>query len=152
MGIVKKVLNAGEGRKIKLLQGIVDPVNRYEDEYRALSDEALRGKTAEFKQRLENGEFLDDLLPEAFAATREAADRAIGQRHFNVQLMGGAALHRGWIAEMKTGEGKTLTGTLPVYLNALWGEGVHVVTVNDYLVKRDSEWMGQIYKTLGLDV
>ncbi|MGH2808331.1 MAG: preprotein translocase subunit SecA [Actinomycetota bacterium] len=150
MSVIKRVLNAGESRKIKLLQGIVDPVNSYEDDYRALSDDELRGKTAEFKQRLENGEFLDDMLPEAFAATREAADRAIGQRHFNVQLMGGAALHKGWIAEMRTGEGKTLTSTLAVYLNALWGEGVHVVTVNDYLAKRDSEWMGQIYRILGL--
>ncbi|MDQ3940919.1 MAG: preprotein translocase subunit SecA [Actinomycetota bacterium] len=152
MGVIKKVLAAGEGRKLRALQSLVDPVNTYEDDMRALSNEDLRAKTAEFKQRLENGEFLDDLLPEAFALTREAADRAIGQRHFDVQMMGGAALHKGWIAEMRTGEGKTLTSTLAVYLNALLDEGVHVVTVNDYLAKRDSEWMGQIYRLLGLDV
>ena len=152
MTILQKVLSAGEGKKIKALEALVPRVNAYEDEFRALSDDALRGKTGEFKQRLENGSDLDDLLPEAFASVREAADRSIHQRHFNVQLMGGAALHRGWIAEMKTGEGKTLTATLAVYLNALWEEGVHLVTVNDYLVKRDSEWMGQIYKFLGLSV
>ena len=150
MSIWKKVLVAGEGKKIRLLQSLVPQVNAYEDEYRLLSDDELRGKTTEFKQRLENGEELNNLLPEAFAATREAADRAIGQRHFDVQVMGGAALNQGWVAEMRTGEGKTLTGTLPVYLNALKGEGVHVVTVNDYLAKRDSEWMGQIYRQLGM--
>ena len=152
MGILKKVMSAGESRKIKLLEAVIEPVNALEDEYKALSDEELRGKTADFKQRLDNGADLDDLLVEAFATTREGAGRAIGQRHFDVQLMGGAALHRGWIAEMKTGEGKTLTSTLAVYLNALWGEGVHVVTVNDYLAKRDSEWMGQVYRFLGMDV
>ncbi|HYI45776.1 MAG TPA: preprotein translocase subunit SecA [Actinomycetota bacterium] len=150
MSIVRKVLTAGEGKKIKALSAIVPRVNDLEPEIQALSDDALRGKTAEFRQRLENGEDTDSLLPEAFAATREAARRVIGQRHFDVQLMGGAALHRGWIAEMKTGEGKTLTSTLAVYLNALWGEGVHLVTVNDYLAKRDSEWMGQVYKFLGM--
>ncbi len=150
MSFLKKVLTAGEGKKIKALESIVEPVNSLEPEISALSDDQLARKTPEFKQRLENGEVLDDLLPEAFAVTREAAKRTIGQRHFNVQLMGGAALHKGWIAEMKTGEGKTLTGTLAVYLNALWEDGVHVVTVNDYLAKRDSEWMGQIYKALGL--
>jgi preprotein translocase subunit SecA len=150
MSIFKKVLTAGEGKKIRLLQSYVPKVNAFEDEYRALSDEALVAKTGEFRGRLENGEPLDDLLPEAFSATREAADRAIGQRHFDVQLMGGAALHQGWVAEMRTGEGKTLTATLPVYLNALTGRGVHVVTVNDYLAKRDSEWMGQVYRQLGV--
>jgi preprotein translocase subunit SecA len=150
MSIVRKVLTAGEGKKIKALSAIVPQVNGLEPEIQALSDEALRGKTAEFRQRLENGDSTDALLPEAFAVTREAALRVIGQRHFDVQLMGGAALHRGWIAEMKTGEGKTLTSTLALYLNALWGEGVHLVTVNDYLAKRDSEWMGQVYKFLGM--
>jgi preprotein translocase subunit SecA len=152
MSIFNKVLAAGEGKKLKALEAIVPHVDAYEDELRPLTDDALRAKTADFKQRLENGADLDDILPEAFAVTREGAGRAIGQRHFPVQIMGGAALHRGWIAEMKTGEGKTLTATLAVYLNALWGEGVHLVTVNDYLAKRDSEWMGQIYRFLGLQV
>jgi len=152
MGLIKKVLAAGEGKKLKDIQAVVPLVNALEDEIKALDDDALRGKTSEFKQRLEKDEFIDDLLPEAFAVVREAAQRTIGQRHFDVQLMGGAALHRGWIAEMKTGEGKTLTSTLAVYLNSLWEEGVHVVTVNDYLAKRDSEWMGQIYRALGLSV
>ena len=150
MSILKKVLSAGESKKIRALEAVVPQVNALEDEFKALDDAALRGKTAEFRQRLEQGADLDDLLPEAFAATREAASRAIGQRHFDVQIMGGAALHRGWIAEMKTGEGKTLTATSAVYLNALWGEGVHLVTVNDYLAKRDSEWMGQVYRFLGM--
>ena len=152
MSIIKKVLNAGEGKKIKALESVIAPVNALEDEIKKLSDDELRGKTGEFRQRLENGADLEDIMFEAFAVTREAASRAIGQRHFDVQLMGGAALHRGWIAEMRTGEGKTLTSTTAVYLNALWGEGVHVVTVNDYLAKRDSEWMGQIYRYLGMDV
>ena len=152
MSIIKKVLAAGEGKKIKALESVVAPVNALEEEFKALSDDELRAKTAEFRQRLENGSDLEDILFEAFATTREGAWRAIGQRHFDVQLMGGAALHRGWIAEMRTGEGKTLTATTAVYLNALWGEGVHVVTVNDYLAKRDSEWMGQVYRYLGMDV
>src|ERR687891_651678 len=152
MGIFRKVLAAGEGKKIRALEAVVPQVNALEDEMVALDDSALASKTADFKQRLENGADLEDLLPEAFAVTREAARRTLGQRHFDVQLMGGAALHRGWIAEMKTGEGKTLTATLAVYLNALWEDGVHVVTVNDYLAKRDSEWMGQIYRFLGLSV
>jgi preprotein translocase subunit SecA len=152
MGIFRKVLAAGEGKKIRALEAVVPQVNALEDEMVGLDDSALASKTADFKQRLENGADLEDLLPEAFAATREAARRTLGQRHFDVQLMGGAALHRGWIAEMKTGEGKTLTATLAVYLNALWEDGVHVVTVNDYLAKRDSEWMGQIYRFLGLSV
>ena len=150
MSILKKVLYAGESKKIRALEAIVPQVNALEDDFKALDDDALRGKSGEFRSRLDRGADLEDLLPEAFAATREAAWRAIGQRHFDVQIMGGAALHRGWIAEMKTGEGKTLTATTAVYLNALWGEGVHLVTVNDYLAKRDSEWMGQVYRFLGM--
>ena len=152
MGIFKKVLAAGEGKKLKALQAIVPEVNKLEDEYRKLSDDELKAKTAEFQQQLEQGAHLDDILFEAFASVREAADRVIGQRHFDVQIMGGGALHKGWVAEMKTGEGKTLTSTLPVYLNSLWDEGVHVVTVNDYLAKRDSEWMGQVHRALGRSV
>jgi preprotein translocase subunit SecA len=152
MSVFRKVLAAGEGRKAKELQAVVPLVNALEEETRALDDDALRARTGELKARLEQGAYIDDLLPESFATVREAAVRSIGQRHFDVQLMGGAALHKGWIAEMKTGEGKTLTATLAVYLNALWGEGVHVVTVNDYLAKRDSEWMGQIYRQLGINV
>ncbi|MDQ5874346.1 MAG: preprotein translocase subunit SecA, partial [Actinomycetota bacterium] len=158
MAIFKKILTAGEGKKLKMLEAVVPVVNSLEDETRALTDDSLRARTAEFKSRLDAAEgdartiVLDELMPEAFAAVREAARRVIGQRHFDVQLMGGAALHYGWIAEMKTGEGKTLTATLAVYLNALLGEGVHVVTVNDYLAKRDSEWMGRIYRSLGLEV
>ena len=152
MSILQKVLSAGEGKKIKSLQSVLPSINAHEEDFRKLTDDELKAKTGEFKKRLENGEDLDDLLPEAFSAVREAADRAIGQRHFDVQLMGGTALHKGWVAEMRTGEGKTLTSTLPVYLNALWEEGVHVVTVNDYLAKRDSEWMGQIHRFLGLRV
>jgi preprotein translocase subunit SecA len=150
MSLIKKVLYAGEGKKIKSLQAVVPRVNALEEEIKKLSDDELRGKTGEFKERLKKGEDLEDLQPEAFAVTREAALRVIGQRHFDVQIMGGAALHKGWVAEMRTGEGKTLTATLAVYLNALWEEGVHVVTVNDYLAKRDSEWMGQVYRSLGL--
>ncbi len=152
MGLFRKVLAAGEGKKLRELEAVVPLVNSLEPEIEALDDRALLAKTGEFKQRLEQGESTEDLLPEAFAVVREAAKRTIGERHFDVQLMGGAALHQGWIAEMKTGEGKTLTATLAVYLNALWEEGVHVVTVNDYLAKRDSEWMGQIYRFLGLRV
>src|ERR687896_393303 len=151
MGIFKKVLYAGEAKKIRALEAIVPLVNALEPGMEKLDDSSLAALTVDFKQRLDSGEELDSLLPEAFAAVREASRRVIGQRHFDVQLMGGAALHKGWIAEMRTGEGKTLTATLPVYLNALWGEGVHVVTVNDYLAKRDSEWMGQIYRFLGLE-
>jgi preprotein translocase subunit SecA len=150
--IVDRILRAGEGRKLKAVAGLVPDINALEPEIEALSDEALRHKTVEFRERLANGEDLDDILIEAFAVTREAAKRVIHQRHFDVQLMGGAALHFGWIAEMKTGEGKTLVSTLPVYLNALAGKGVHVVTVNDYLAKFQSEWMGRIYRFLGMDV
>ena len=130
----------------------MEKINNLEDEISKLSDKDLRGKTQEFKDRLEKGETLDDMLPEAFAVVREASKRVLGMRHFDVQLIGGIILHQGRIAEMKTGEGKTLVATLPVYLNALNGKGVHVVTVNDYLAKRDSEWMGKIYKFLGMSV
>jgi preprotein translocase subunit SecA len=149
--IIDKISNMGEGRKLKRLEELARLVNTYEPEIEELSDDDLRGKTTEFRRRIENGESLDDLLAEGFAVAREAARRTIGQRHFDVQLMGGAALHQGNIAEMKTGEGKTLVSTLPGYLNAL-ADGVHIVTVNDYLAKRDSEWMGGIYRFLGLEV
>jgi preprotein translocase subunit SecA len=152
MSIFKRVLRTGEGRKLKALQSLVPDINALEPETGALSDDALRAKTAEFKQRLERGEDLDDLLVETFAVVREAASRVIGQRHYDVQMMGGAALHLGWVAEMKTGEGKTLVSSLPVYLNALSGKGMHIVTVNDYLASRDAGWMGQIHKFLGLTV
>ncbi|MDA8262153.1 MAG: preprotein translocase subunit SecA [Actinomycetota bacterium] len=152
MSVFSKVLRAGEGKKLRRLAEIVPMINELEPEIEALSDAELRGKTAEFKARLLDGENLDDLLVEAFAVVREAAKRTIGQRPYDVQLMGGMALHFGWIAEMKTGEGKTLVSSLPVYLNALEGRGVHVVTVNDYLSSRDSAWMGQIYEFLGLSV
>src|SRR5690606_6664974 len=129
-----------------------DQIEAYGDEMSQLTDEALKAKTDEFRERLQKGEELDDLLPEAFAVVREASTRTIGLRHYRVQLLGGMALHQGDIAEMKTGEGKTLVSTLPAYLNALTGKGVHVVTVNDYLAKRDREWMGQIFEFLGLTV
>ena len=152
MPILDKLSNLGEGRKLKHLQDLAKLVNTFEPEIEELDDDGLRAKTAEFRARVDAGEPVDALLPEAFAVTREGARRTIGQRHFDVQIMGGAALHQGNIAEMKTGEGKTLVSTLPGYLNALSGGGVHVVTVNDYLAKRDSEWMGGIYRFLGLDV
>src|SRR5579875_1677250 len=152
MSVLSKFLRIGEGKKLRALQSLVPDINALEPELEALSDEDLAHKTVEFKQRLANGEDLNDLLVEAFAVVREAGKRTIGQRHFDVQLMGGAALHFGWIAEMKTGEGKTLVSTLPVYLNALEGRGVHVVTVNDYLAGRDAEWMGAIYRFLGVSV
>jgi preprotein translocase subunit SecA len=152
MGVLDRLLRTGEGKKLKALQSLVPDINALEPEMQALSDDALRARTGEFRQRLANGEDLDDLLIEAFAVTREAARRVIGQRHYDVQLMGGAALHFGWVAEMKTGEGKTLVSTLPAYLNALAGRGVHLVTVNDYLATRDSEWMGRIHRWLGLEV
>jgi preprotein translocase subunit SecA len=145
-------MRAGEGKILRELSKVVDQVNAFEPSISALSDEALRAKTDEFKSRLSAGSTLDDLLPEAFAVVREAAKRTLGQRHYDVQIMGGAALHRGNIAEMRTGEGKTLVATLPSYLNALAGRGVHVVTVNDYLAERDSEWMGRIHRFLGLSV
>ncbi len=152
MALFQKVLRAGEGKKIKGLESIVPEINSLESDYLSLSDEALRSKTGDFKGQLERGADLNDILVDAFAVAREAAKRVIGQRHYDVQLMGGAALHFGWVAEMRTGEGKTLVSTLPVYLNALAGLGVHVVTVNDYLARRDAEWMGQIHKFLGLEV
>ena len=150
--IVDRIMRAGEGKILRDLSKVVDQVNAFEPAISPLSDEALRAKTAEFKSRFAGGESLDDLLPEAFAVIREAAKRTLGQRHYDVQIMGGAALHRGNIAEMRTGEGKTLVATLPSYLNALAGRGVHVVTVNDYLAERDSEWMGRIHRFLGLSV
>ena len=152
MAILDRVLRAGEGKKVKALGAILPEINALSAEFAALSDAALRAKTAEFKSRVERGETLDDLLIEAFATVREAATRVIGQRHYDVQLMGGAALHAGWVAEMKTGEGKTLVSTLPAYLNALSGKGVHQITTNDYLAQRDAEWMGQIHRWLGLSV
>jgi preprotein translocase subunit SecA len=159
MGLFNKLLHAGEGRKLKLVETIVPEVAAFEPEMEARSDEALRAMTDEFRGRLahcdskeDRVEMLDDMLPEAFAAVREAAKRTLGQRHFDVQIMGGAALHFGWVAEMKTGEGKTLVATLPLYLNALAGYGCHLVTVNDYLARRDADWMGQIYRFLGMEV
>src|ERR671916_515256 len=152
MGMFDRVLRAGEGRKVRAIQALVPEINALEPELEKLPDEALRARTSDFRPRSDNGQPVDDLLIEAFATVREAARRTIGQRHYDVQLMGGAALHFGWIAEMKTGEGKTLVSTLPVYLNGLSGRGVHVITVNDYLAKRDSEWMGRIHKWMGLDV
>ena len=150
--ILDKILRAGEGKILRKLSAIAAQVNAIEDEFAAMSDAELRGLTDEFKKRLADGETLDDILPEAFATVREAAKRTLGQRHFDVQLMGGAALHRGNIAEMRTGEGKTLVATLPAYLNALTERGVHVVTVNDYLAERDAEWMGRVHRFLGLSV
>ena len=152
MGLVDKVLRAGEGRAVKELEKIANQVNKFENEISALDDLALRNKPEKFKERLVNGESLESILPEAFAVVREAAKRTLGQRHYDVQLMGGAALHKGNIAEMRTGEGKTLVSTLPAYLNALTGKGVHIVTVNDYLAERDSEWMGRVHRFLGLKV
>ncbi len=152
VALLDKILRAGEGRQVKNLEKIAKMVNSHEGEISQLSDQQLRAKTDEFKARLSDGEELDDLLPEAFAVVREAAKRTLGQRHYDVQLMGGIALHRGNIAEMRTGEGKTLVSTLPAYLNALTGLGVHIVTVNDYLAERDSEWMGRVHRFLGLSV
>ncbi|NEK85354.1 preprotein translocase subunit SecA [Blastococcus saxobsidens] len=150
--VFSKILRAGEGKLVRRLSRIADAVESIADDYTDLTDAELRAKTDEFKERHADGESLDALLPEAFAVVREAATRTLGQRHFRVQLMGGAALHLGNIAEMRTGEGKTLTGVLPAYLNALTGKGVHVVTVNDYLAKRDAEWMGRVHRFLGLSV
>ncbi|MFP5377899.1 MAG: preprotein translocase subunit SecA, partial [Acidimicrobiia bacterium] len=160
MSVFSRILRAGEGKKVRALQGLVPEINALEPGMKALSDDALAHRTVEFRERIARAtaggepveEVLNDLLMEAFAVVREAAWRVIGQRHFDVQLMGGAALHFGWIAEMKTGEGKTLVSTLPVYLNGLSGRGVHVVTVNDYLARRDAEWMGRIHNFLGVSV
>ncbi len=152
MGLFTKIFGTRSQREVKKFEPIIEKIDALENEYRGLSDYELKAKTEEFKSRYAAGETLDDLLPEAFAAVREASDRVLGMRHFRVQLIGGIVLHQGRIAEMKTGEGKTLVATLPAYLNALTGQGVHIVTVNDYLAKRDSEWMGKIYRFLGLSV
>ncbi len=152
MGLMKKLFGDYSSRELKSIYPIVDRIEAMADEYKAMTDAQLQAKTAEFKERLQNGETLDDILPEAFATVREAADRVLGMRPYRVQLVGGIVLHQGRIAEMKTGEGKTLVATLPAYLNALTGRGVHIVTVNDYLAKRDSEWMGKVHRFLGLKV
>ena len=150
--LAKSIFGSANDRYVRSLGKYVDAVNAFEPTISAMTDDELRGQTEIFRRRLDEGAKLDDLLPEAFATVREAAMRTLGQRHYDVQLIGGIALHRGEIAEMKTGEGKTLVATLAVYLNALPGKGVHVVTVNDYLARRDAEWMGQIYRFLGLTV
>ena len=152
MGIFKKLFGTTSEKEVRALEPIVKKIEALEESYRALTDAELQAKTPEFKERLKNGETLDDILPEAFATVREAADRVVGLRPFRVQLIGGIILHQGRIAEMKTGEGKTLVAILPAYLNALTGEGVHIVTVNDYLAKYQSEWMGKVYRFLGLTV
>ncbi|GHA10717.1 preprotein translocase subunit SecA [Streptomyces echinoruber] len=152
MSVLSKIMRAGEGKILRRLHRIADQVNSIEEDFVGLSDAELRALTDEYRQRYADGESLDDLLPEAFATVREAAKRVLGQRHYDVQLMGGAALHMGYVAEMKTGEGKTLVGTLPAYLNAISGDGVHIVTVNDYLAERDSELMGRVHRFLGLSV
>ena len=152
MGLIQKIFGTYSQRELKSIYPIADKIEALEEEYRALTDEQLQAKTPEFKQRLQQGETLDGILPEAFAAVREAADRVLGLRPYRVQLIGGIVLHQGRIAEMKTGEGKTLVATLPAYLNALTGNGVHIVTVNDYLAKRDSEWMGKVHRFMGLTV
>ncbi|WP_327067179.1 preprotein translocase subunit SecA [Kitasatospora sp. NBC_01250] len=152
MSVFDKILRAGEGKILRKLQRIAAQVNSIEEDFVNLTDDELRALTDEYKTRLADGESLDDILPEAFATVREAAKRVLGQRHYDVQIMGGAALHLGYVAEMRTGEGKTLVGTLPAYLNALTGKGVHLITVNDYLAERDSEWMGRVHRFLGLEV
>ena len=152
MGLIQKIFGTYSQRELKSIYPIADKIEALEEEYRALTDEQLQAKTPEFKQRLQQGETLDDILPEAYATVREAADRVLGLRPYRVQLIGGIVLHQGRIAEMKTGEGKTLVATLPAYLNALTGNGVHIVTVNDYLAKRDSEWMGKVHRFMGLTV
>ncbi|MBR2080401.1 MAG: preprotein translocase subunit SecA, partial [Oscillospiraceae bacterium] len=152
MGLFTKLFGTRSEHEVKKIMPTVNKILALEDTYKALDDEALRAKTQEFKDRLAQGQTLDSILPEAFAAAREAADRVLGMRPYPVQLIGGIVLHQGRIAEMKTGEGKTLVAILPAYLNALTGRGVHIVTVNDYLAKRDSEWMGKVYRFLGLKV
>ena len=152
MALLKNLFGSSNDRKVKAMLGKVAKINALEPAIQALSDDELRAKTEEFKRRLGAGETLDDLLNEAFAVVREAAKRTLGQRHYDVQMVGGMVLHKGGIAEMRTGEGKTLVATLPLYLNALAGKGVHLVTVNDYLATRDAEWMGRIYAFLGLSV
>ena len=150
--IVEKIIGSYSDRELKRIYPIIDQIDGFEPSIQKLTDAELKAKTPEFKTRLADGETLDDILPEAFAVVREASRRVLGMRHFRVQLIGGIVLHQGRISEMKTGEGKTLVATLPVYLNALAGKGVHVVTVNDYLARRDSEWMGKVYSFLGLTV
>src|SRR5262245_12030620 len=150
--LYRKFFGPRHDREIKKIRPIVEVINALEPQISSLSDSELQAKTPEFKQRLENGASPDEILPEAFAVAREAGKRILNMRHFDVQLIGGFTLHQGKIAEMKTGEGKTLVATLPAYLNALQGKGVHVVTVNDYLARRDAEWMGRLYKFLGLSV
>ena len=152
MGFLKKLFGDYSTKEVKRLFPLRDKVLALEEEYSRLTDEQLQAKTPEFRARLEAGETIDDLLPEAFAACREASQRVLNMKHFPVQVVGGIVLHQGRIAEMKTGEGKTLVATLPAYLNALSGGGVHIVTVNDYLARRDSEWMGKVYRFLGLSV
>src|ERR687891_1125002 len=151
-GLIDRALRMGEARQFKEHEKRVESINRIEPEMELLDDAELREEAGKLRERARNGESLDDLLPESFALVREAARRAIGQRHFDVQLIGGMVLHSGAIAEMKTGEGKTLTATLPIFLNSLAGKSVHVVTVNDYLARRDAEWMGPIYEALGVSV
>ena len=150
--LLRKIFGSKNERELKRMGKLVVRINELETSLQTLSDEALKGKTAEFRQRLEKGEQLNDLLPEAFAVVREASRRVMGMRHFDAQMVGGITLHEGRIAEMRTGEGKTLTATLPAYLNALPGQGVHVVTVNDYLAQRDANWMRPLYEFLGLTV
>jgi preprotein translocase subunit SecA len=152
LALAQKIFGSTNERTLKTYYRHIAPINALEPQMEKLSDGELRAKTQEFRDRLAKGEALDNLLHEAFATVREAAKRTLGQRHFDVQLVGGAVLHSGRISEMRTGEGKTLVATLPTYLNALSGKGVHVVTANDYLARRDSEWMGQIYKFLGMSV
>ncbi|MGI5986428.1 MAG: DEAD/DEAH box helicase, partial [Oscillospiraceae bacterium] len=152
MSVITKIFGTHSERELKKIKPIADKIEALGDKYRAMTDAELRAKTDEFKKRLSEGETTDDILPEAFATAREAAYRVLGMYPFRVQLIGGIVLHQGRIAEMKTGEGKTLVATLPAYLNALEGKGVHIVTVNDYLAKRDSEWMGKVYRFLGLSV
>ena len=152
MSIIEKVFGTHSDRELKRIEPIVKKIEGYRDEMIGLTDEELRGKTAEFKKRVAEGTSLDDILPEAYAVVREGARRVLNQEHYRVQLIGGIVLHQGRIAEMRTGEGKTQTALLPAYLNALEGRGVHVVTVNDYLAKRDAEWMGQVHEFLGLKV
>ena len=151
MSMFQKVFGTHSEREVKRIKPLVDKIEALRPTMQALSDEDLRNKTTEFKERLSNGETLDDLLPEAFAVVREADKRVLGMEPYRVQLIGGIILHQGRIAEMKTGEGKTLVATLPAYLNALEGKGVHIVTVNDYLAQRDAEWMGQVHELLGPD-
>ncbi|MCI8422708.1 MAG: preprotein translocase subunit SecA, partial [Lawsonibacter sp.] len=152
MSLFTKIFGTPSQRELKSIYPIADKVDALEEPYKELTDAQLQAKTPEFKERLANGETLDDILPEAFAACREAAWRVLGMRPYRVQVVGGIVLHQGRIAEMKTGEGKTLVATLPAYLNALAGKGVHIVTVNDYLAKRDSEWMGKVFRFMGLTV